>query len=244
MSTGKIARALPRPRGLDNSIDTEGGRRSGYGEAYVLPFSPRLAADEGMYFVGRNATPGTGVAGHAAPTTHDTEKAYIMLKNGSAAEGGRRAYLDYIKLRCTAAGTGGTLDYATHTIDRDRTYSSGGGDITTMNVSQQSAVNTVLRTAKIGAVVPAQANTAVAKIVAHHALRAAVIAVVGDVAIFNFGGPLVSTSGLQEGTLELEKVYHCPPVILGPGDSYHLVIWSASQSAAKSYECEMGFWER
>lgn len=242
--SGNISRALPGTRKTDNQFDSTEGRISGYGEPYVLQFDPRRAADEGMYFVGRNATPGTGVAGHAACTTHDTEKAYIMLKNNSAAEGGRRAYLDYIKLRCTAAGTGGTLDYATHTIDKDRTYSSGGGDLTMMNVSQQSAVNTVLTTAKIGAVVPGQANTAVAKIVAHHAIRAAVIRVVGDLVIFNFGGPLVTASGLQGGTLELEKVYHCPPVLLGPGDSYHLVIWSGSMSAAASYECEIGFWER
>ena len=243
MSTGKVSRALPGTRLTDGTLNTESPRWSGYGEPYVVPFSSRLAADEGMYFVGRNATPGTGVAGHAACTTHDTAKAYIMLRN-NAAEGGRRAYLDYIKLRCTAAGTGGTLDYATHTIDRNRTYSSGGGDLTLMNVSQQSTVSTVLTTAKIGAVVPGEVNSAVAKIVAHHALRAAVIAVVGDLVIFNFGGPLVTSAGLQGGTLELEKVYHCPPVLLGPGDSYHLVIWSDLQSAAKSYEAELGFWER
>jgi len=241
MSTGKVSRALPGTRLVDGTVDTESARVSGYGEPYVKAFDVRQAADEGGYFIGRNATPGTGVAGHAACTTHDTEKAYLMLKNGSASE---RVYLDYIKLRCTAAGTGGTLDYATHTIDKDRTYSSGGGNLTVLNVSQQSTRGTALTTAKIGAVVPAQANTTNAKIVAHHALRAAVIAVVGDLVVFNFGGPLVTASGLQEGTLELEKVYHCPPILLGPGDSYHLVIWSGSQSAAKSYECEMGFWQR
>ena len=239
--SGNISRALPGTRKVDGVFDTTEGRISGYGESYVRAFDSRQAADEGMYFVGRNATPGTGVAGHAACTTHDTAKAFLMLKNGSADE---RVYLDYIKLRCTAAGTGGTLDYATHTIDKGRTYASGGGDVTVLNVSQQSTRGHAFSLAKIGAVVPAQVNTASAKIVAHHALRAAVIAVVGDVAIFNFGGPLITGSGLQEGTLELEKVYHCPPVLLGPGDSYHLVIWSASQSAPKSYELEMGFWQR
>ena len=239
--SGKVSRVLPGTRLTDGTLDTESPRVNGYGEPYVQAFDVRQAADEGGYFVGRNATPGTGVAGHAACTTHDTEKAYLLLKNEST---GARVYLDYIKLRCTAAGTGGTLDYATHTVDKDRTYSSGGAALTTLNVSQQSTRSNALTTAYIGAVVPAQANTASAKIVAHHALRAAVIAVVGDVAIFNFGGPLVTSSGLQEGTLELEKVYHCPPVLLGPGDSYHLVIWSASQSAAKSYECEMGYWQR
>ena len=238
--SGKVSRALPN-RVAEDTVRTELQRISQYDEPYVQQFDSRRAADEGSYFVARNATPGTGVAGHAACTTHDQEKAYIMLKNGTAAE---RVYLDYIKLRCTNAGTAGTLDYATHTIDRDRGYTSGGGDLTQMNVSQQSSLGTALTIAKIGAVVPSEANTGSAKIVAHHALRAAVIAVVGDLVVFNFGGPLITGSGLQEGTLELEKVYHCPPILLGPGDSYHLVIWSGSQSAAKSYECEMGYWQR
>ena len=39
---------------------------------------------------------------------------FIFLKNGAEA-GGLRVYLDYIKLIVTAAGTAGTLNYATHT---------------------------------------------------------------------------------------------------------------------------------
>lgn len=241
MATGKIARALPT-RLVDGTIDTESERRTGYGEAYVMPFSPRLAADEGAYFVARNATPGTGVAGHAACTTHDTEKAYVMLKNG-AATNGERVYLDYLKLLVTAAGTAGTLNYATHTVDKDRTYSSGGGDLTIVNVNLQSTRSHVLTTAKIGAVVPAQANTSNARIVAHQRARN-VIPVVGDVLLFNFGGAAVPSGAVLEGTTELERVIHCPPIVLGPGDSYHLVLWRGSQSAAASYECELGFWQR
>lgn len=68
--TGAVSRALPSPRLPDGTIDTESPRWSGYGEAYVIPVDRRVAADEGYYTVLRNATPGTGVAGHAAPTTH------------------------------------------------------------------------------------------------------------------------------------------------------------------------------
>ncbi len=240
--SGKVSRALPGTRLVDGSLDTESARISGYGEPYVLPFSTRLAADEGAYFVARNATPGTGVAGHAAATTHDTQKAFILLKN-NAESGGPRVYLDFLKLQVTAAGTAGSLNFATHTVDRDRSYSSGGGNLTIVNVSQDSARSTVLTTAKVGAVVPGEANTTNARIVAHARART-VIPVVGDVLLFNFGGDPVNTGAVMAGTTELERVIHCPPIVLGPGHSYHLVLWRASQSGASSYEVELGFWER
>lgn len=237
----KVSRARPS-RLADGVVDTESPRGSGYGEPYTLPVSRWVISDEGGYFVARNGTPGTGVAGHAAPTTHDTEKPYIFLKNG-AASGGRRVYLDYIKLYVTAAGTAGTLNYATHTVDRDRTYTSGGSDLTIVNPNIQSSESSVLSIFKIGAVVPAQANSAAARIVAHQAVRQ-VIPVVGDVILFTFGHDPIPTAMITAGTAELERIIHCPPVIFGPAESYHLVLWRASQSAAASYEVEIGWWER
>jgi hypothetical protein len=236
----KVSRVLPGTRLVDGQTDTESPRGSGYGEAYTIAFGPRVAADEGSYFLARNATPGTGIAGHAACTTHDTEKAFLMLQNGSEDE---RVYLDYIKLCVTAAGTAGTLNYATHTVDKDRTYSSGGGDLTILNTALTSTRSTALTVAKIGAVVPGEANTANAKIVAHLRVRE-VIPVVGDVIMFNFGGDVVPNAAVLAGTTQLERTIHCPPIVLGPGHSYHLVLWRASQSAAASYECEIGFWQR
>ena len=240
--SGKVSRALPGTRLTDGSLDTESARISGYGEPYVLPFSPRLAADEGGYFVARNATPGTGQAGHAAPTTHDTAKPFVMLQNGAEA-GGMRVYLDYLKLLVTAAGTAGTLNYATHTVDKNRTPGTGGVALTVVNVNQQSTRSTVLSSALAGPIVPGESNSAVARIVAHQRART-VIPVVGDVLLFNFGGAAVPSGAVMAGTTELERVIHCPPIVLGPGDSYHLVLWRASQSAAASYEVECGFWQR
>jgi hypothetical protein len=237
---GKVSRVLPGTRLVDGTLDTEAPRTSGYGEPYVLAYDVRQSADEGSYFVARNATPGTGVVGHAAPTTHDTEKAFIMLENGSES---LRVTLDYIKLHVTAAGTGGTVNYATHTVDKNRTYSSGGENLTIVNVNLLGSQSSVLTTAKIGAVVPGQANTTNAVIVAHQRLRT-VIPVVGDIIFFNFGGVPVPSGAVLGGTTELERGIQCPPIVLGPGHSYHLVLWRASQSAAASYECEIGFWQR
>ena len=240
--TFKVARALPGIRLTDGSVDTESARGSGYGEPYVIPFGVRVAADEGGYFIARNATPGTGQAGHAACTTHDTAKPFVMLQNGAEA-GGMRVYLDYLKLVVTAAGTSGTLNFATHTVDKNRTPGSGGVALTVVNVNPQSTRSTVLSSVLAGPIVPGESNSADARIVAHQRART-VIPVVGDVLLFNFGGAAIPSGAVMAGTTELERVIHCPPIVLGPGDSYHLVLWRASQSGAASYEVEIGLWER
>lgn len=236
---GTVSRLLPGTRKIDGTIDTEGLRRTGYGEEYVIPFSPRVAADEGGYVIARNATPGTGVAGHAAPTTHDTQKPFIQLQAGAS----QRFFLDYIKLVVTAAGTAGTLNYATHTVDKNRTFSSGGGDLTVVRTNLIVANNSPFAHAKIGAVVPGEANSGNARIIAHQRLRT-VIPVVGDVLLFKFGSEPVGSAMPLEGTTELERVIHCPPVVVNENESYHLVLWRASQTAAASYECEIGGWIR
>ncbi|KKL53707.1 hypothetical protein LCGC14_2272760 [marine sediment metagenome] len=240
--SGKVSRALPGTRLVDGVSNTEESRQSGYGEDYVIPFSTRVAADEGGYFLARNTTPGTGQAGHAAPTTHDTAKPFIMLKNGAEANG-KRVYLDFLKLQLTAAGTAGTVNYATHTIDKARTPGTGGVALTVVNTNLQSTLSTVLSSAIAGPVVPGESNSAEARIVAHARART-VIPVAGDVLLFNFGGGPVNTGAVMAGTTELERVIQCPPIVIGPGDSYHLVLWRASQSGAASYEIEIGFWER
>lgn len=223
----------------DGNVLTSGPRSSPYGEPYQVGFGPRVAGDEGSYFIARNATPGTGVAGHAAPTTHDTAKPFILLQN----TGPDRVYLDFVKLVVTAAGTGGTLNYATHTVDQGRTYSSGGGDLTVVRTNLSVANSSPFTLAKIGAVVPAESNTGNARIIAHQAVRS-VIPVVGDVILFKFGSEPQGSGMILEGTAQVERIIHCPPVVLAAGDSYHLVLWRASQSAATSYECEIGGWYR
>jgi hypothetical protein len=67
---------------------------------------------------------------------------------------------------------------------------------------------------------------------------------VGDVILFKFGADPLGSGMALEGTTELERTIHCPPVVLRQDDSYHLVLWRASQSAAASYECEIGGWVR
>ena len=240
MGTDLVIDEILPAKKVDGSTNTSGQRASGYGEPYVNAFDSKLANDEGSYWLARNATPGTGVAGHAAPTIHDTAKPFIMLRNAEAA---RKITLDFIKLLVTAAGTAGTVNYATHSIDKNRTFSAGGGDLTVVRPNLGVAIASPFTHAKIGAVVPGESNTADARIVAHQRVRT-VIPVVGDELLFVFGRAPVGGGMVLEGTTELQRIIHCPPVVLNPGESYLLVLWRAYQSAAASYEAEAGGWVR
>jgi hypothetical protein len=233
----RIARTLPIPRLVDGAADTSGERFSGYGERYTIPFGPRQAVDEGSYRIFRNATPGTGIAGHAAPTTMDNTKPFIMLKGGPE----KRTYLDYIKLVVTAAGTAGTLNYATHLLDQDAGYTSGGEALVAVNPNGELATNHGLIQFNAGAVVATAGGDQ--RIVSSQRART-VIPVVGDVLLFKFGGEPMGSGMALESTTELERIIVCPPIILAPSQFYKLVLWRASQSAAASYEAEVGLWER
>ena len=235
--SGTVSRALPEPRLVDGTVDTESPRRNGYGEDYVMPFSRRMSVEEGSYRLLYSATPGTGVAGHAAPTTMDNTKPFVMLQAGAA----KQVMLDYIKLVVTAAGTAGTLNYATGLLATSSTYTSGGADLTTSNPNGGLNEQSGLLLSKVGAVV-AVAGSAERQV--HHQRVRTVIPVVGDVIIFNFGTDANGSSAVLGGTTELERVIACPPVIIAPQQFYKLVLWRASQSAAASYEVEIGLWER
>jgi len=231
-----VSRTLPTPRLVDGTIQTDLPRRSGYGEDYVLPFGPRVASDENSYHLLRSATPGTGIAGHAAPTTLDNTKPFVLLRAGAL-----RAYLDYLKLVVTAAGTAGTLNYATHILDDGAGFTSGGEDLVQVNPNGEGSNISGLLSFKSGAVVATAGGSQ--RIVAHQRART-VIPVVGDVLLFTFGPERPVSGAVLEGTTELERIIHCPPVILAPSQWYKLVLWRASQSAAASYEVEIGLWER
>ena len=59
-------------------------RADGYLGAWTLPVSGKELGSvaEGTYFTAISPTSGTGLLGHAAPTTFDQTKAFIYLYNG------------------------------------------------------------------------------------------------------------------------------------------------------------------
>lgn len=235
-----VSRSLPNPKLADGSVNPS-ERRNGYGEVFVVSPSAKVYpfADEGGYFSTLSPTPGTGIAGHAAPTTFDNTKPFVLIKNADAV-GGKSIYLDYIKLTETVAGAGGTLNYATHALDAGAGYTSGGSALSP--VSPNLNVNTqTVAVIYAGAVV---ATAGGSQRVVSNQRRRTVIPVVGDVCIFDFGASAIASGMPTEGTTELERVFKCPPVIIAPGGFYKLVLWRGSQSGADSLEVEIGHWER
>jgi hypothetical protein len=237
----KVSKTLPAPQYADGTINTDSDRANGYGEKFFVPIGLKKypLADEGSYYVALNPTPGTGIAGHAAPTTFDNTKPFIMIKNGNAS-GGRSIYLDLIKLVLTVAGAGGTLNYATHVLDAGAGFTSGGSTLSPASPNGNITPNSNA-TIYCGAVVATAGGSQ--RLVANQRVRTP-ISVVGDVTLYDFGGAPVPTGGVLEGTTESERFIVCPPVIIPPQGFYKLVLWRGSQSGANSYEAEIGYWER
>lgn len=241
-STARVRRDLPAPLPEGQAAELRATR---YGEANVSVLVPKAYGmpDEGSYFVTTNPTPGTGIATIAALQTFVATSPFILMWNANP-YGGKRVYLDYLKLRVTAAGTGGTKIEWACTRDEARTdrYTSGTGTITApVNVNGDSDRASKV-TVYAGALVAATAPNA--KLLGHGAFRT-VIPVVGDEYLINFGGVDMMNDGvLVSGTAIVQRSIAHPGIVLGPQQWFGFHIWLASQSAASSYEVEIGHWER
>lgn len=215
------------------------------GEQYVLPgYKGRYVhAASGNYFVAKNPTNGTGIAGIAATGAFSDAESLMVVTNTSSAGEGKYIFLDYLKIRATAAGTDGTDHLWVAKIDDVTRYTSGGSAITPVNTNMDST-NTFPGTVHFGALVTASAGTN-ARLVGSGTLRITII-VVGDTFTFNYGGdtaviPNTVAVGADSTNLVHRGVAHAP-IVLGPGDCYVLSLYAASQSAASSYEFELGMW--
>ena len=83
---GWVARLLSNARrsGADGALsDPTGGRTSIYQEPHLVLVAGQgreMLADEGSYFTAITPTSGTGIIGHAAPTTFDEAKPDVQRK--------------------------------------------------------------------------------------------------------------------------------------------------------------------
>lgn len=212
--------------------------------AWPLTNKNALVASEGSHFIVRNATPGTGIAGHAAATTLDDTKPLLLLKNNSSARDNIHIYLDYIRFRLTSAGTAGTNVRFDMKVDYTNRYSSAGTALVPTNVNSNSVAQSVaLGNAYFGAVVAAAAGTNV-RLLDGIEMRP-VIGVVGDSYTINFGGPSHPPSALiTTGTAVAHATANFHPVVIGPGQTFLLHQWSASQSGAYAFEVTCSYFER
>lgn len=235
-----IARALPTAT-ADGAGVTTPTRTGRYGEAYNASVSNKelFAADEGSHYVAVNPTAGTGILGHAAPTTFDETKANLLIYNG----GTNRMYLQSIKLVDTAVSVGGTRIQMNFSLDYGNLFASGGTALTKANVNADST-NTSGAVITAGAVV-CSAATSNRRLLGNHVIRGANIDVVWDVYEFVFGAVGGSSGETAEGTTVAQVITtHLHPIVIGAGQMFKMVIWAASMSTGPTFEYLVNWIER
>jgi hypothetical protein len=223
-----------------------------YGEIVTHSRSAKQhgAADEGTYFVTRTPTVGTGLATTATPTTYANTNAFLCFTNGNP-PGGANMWLDYISFGVTAAGTGGTALQAVTALDNIARYSSGatgGSNGTNLAAILQGPMPSNSNVSKSGSGALVYAGPLVvvapspnARILSNPWLRRQ-IPVVNDRYVLNFGHsdmPVAGSSGVAQATALDVSVPHSP-VCIGPGGTFLVTLVLPSQSAASSYEVEIG----
>jgi hypothetical protein len=239
---GLAGQALP---GIvsDNAYNAIRTDRRGAVYTHTLGKPVYAMADEGSYFYASNPTPGTGIAGIAATGAFSDAESLLLIKNDNT--DGKRVYLDWLKLRVTAAGTDGTDHHFVSKIDSVARYTSGGSAITPVNVNMDSTATSGC-TMYFGALVTTATTTA--RLVGNGVLRRATIVVAGDEFYFDFGGRV--PAGTRTGTLAADSTTNVStavghaPVVLGANQSFVLGVHAASQSAATSYEFALTYWVR
>lgn len=218
-------------------------RANGYGEqiAYQTGKGAYAYADEGSYFISRNPTIGTGIAGIAAADGAEGLENLFYLYNGS---GTKRIYLDYLRLVVTAAGASGTTTQFVSVLDTAARYTSGGTALTIKPVNLGASNTTSVASGYFGALVTT-AGGANSVTVGGGTLRT-VVKVIGDVYTFDFGGRAYTAPGLATaGTAQLSMVVPHAPVVICPGGSFTLEIFAASQAVTgASFEFEAAWWEK
>lgn len=235
-----VSRDPSGPNGSYNNSQGGGpGRASAYGDAYALQISSKewVAADEGGYFVARTPTPGTGIIGHAAPTTFDEAKPYLVLYNA----GQKRIYPQYLRLHSTVASVGGARAQFTVCVDTGNRYSSAGTALTIVNPNMDS-VMTSGASGFVGAVVGTAASGS-RRIVDHIVFRGT-IDIIEDVYEMVFAASDGSGMGGSRAATVQDMARLAPPVVIGPGQSFLIHQWAASQSTGPTFQVSLGYIER
>ena len=237
------ARAKGNPNADSSTIATP-TRTGRYSEAYVTPVTNKefFAADEGSMFVAVNPTAGTGILGHPAPTTFDETKPFLNIYNGNSA-GGANIYIQRILLVDTVVSVGDTRTQFNFTIDNINRYTSGGTALTVANTNM-TAGNTTGASIFAGATIAPAAGSA-RRLLGNYVIKGANIDVVWDQIEFVFGSTGGSTGGVLTPTTTAQHfTRYMPAIVIGPGHSFLMYQWAASQSTGPTYELAVDYIER
>lgn len=217
---------------------------------YVLPIGGArdlTGALQGQFFTALSPTPGTGIIGHAAPTTFDATKPYLLVYNPASSK--RLMLPMFLRLTLTVASVGNSVMRFTQVIDPGdgsttglSRYSSGGSTLIS-NDTNMNARTSVKASVYAGAVVARAANAG-AVTIANTTFRT-VIGVVGDVYQLTWACPIMGdpASLITTGTALANVSMGYAPTAIGPGGSFLVHQWAASQSTGPTFEVEFGFLE-
>jgi hypothetical protein len=218
-----------------------GPRRDVYVNAVLPDF--KTSNDEGSYLTGTNPVFGTGVAGPNTAAFSATSAIVSFLNKAGAA--GPRTHLDYIRLICTAVGTG-TVTSVNFGVTTDAIARGSAGTAVVMGSPNQdanaAAVTQVLYTPTVVA-----ASNAVRNVARASGKTAASALSVGDEYLLIFGSVEKSAGSLAYTTAAAGRfVIPMPPVALGPGSTQSALIhaWFVGLTAAASFEFDIGLLER
>lgn len=229
-----------RPSPFADNVLGGGPTRAGrYGEGYGVQLTSKevFVGDEGSYFMAITPTPGTGIIGHAAPTTFDETKPYLLLYNG----GQNRIYPQFLRLHDTVVSAGGTRMQMTIAVDQGNRYSSGGTALTRNNVNMDSIVTTQA-TINVGAVTAIAASAS--RRVLDHIVFRGTVDVVEDVFEINFGASDGPGQGGSRAATVQDMARMTAPVVVGPGQSLLIHQWQAAQSTGPTFQVALGYIER
>jgi hypothetical protein len=200
-----------------------------------LPPSHAIA-ESASYFTALSATPGTGLATIAALTTESDTSPFIQINAGAKA-----VFLDYLLLTVTAPGTAGTSLRFSMRTDVAKAAPTGGSQLVLSYTRRVANLPAPSLSVWAGALVAAAAGTPL-----RHCSRLVrpVIPVIGDQYLIKFGGiDFGVISLLESGTAIADRYVAAPPMIVDPAFTGQIHIWLPGQSAASSYEVELGGWE-
>lgn len=240
-TTGRASRAVPQATPDTNEISV---RTSRYGDLYSIPLHGKKhsLADEGSYYVVTSVA-GTPVAMSASITSFaETAGAVgvtVLIKN-TEAKGGKRVFLDYIKLLTSVVPTGATSwQYALVTDDNPVRYTSGGTAFVPVSPNADHNVPSITQVyfGALTTAVPTNRRT-----VGRGTLRG-VVPTVFDVLTILSGGAEGGGS-MASAAASGRQVDVTAPIIIGPQQNLCLTMWGASYSTAAQWEFEIGIWER
>jgi len=217
--------------------------------AVLIP-SRNRCREGGEYYVAMNPTLLTGLANQAAPVAFDATKGFLTCRNGDQT-GGKSIVPDFLKLICTAPGTAGTFPRVIVSLDDDAgntKWTSGGtllagtgsptpGALSPNGRQGASGIATVHAGALVTVAGPAERRVA-------NAIFRTTIPVIGDEYTLLFGtdAPEPSSPTLN-GTNPISVVKHAPAVEIAPKQVMTVYLILPSQSAASSWEPQLGYWE-